>query len=521
MCQFDVPGNIQRLPGALLGNPAGEPNNFVQETEAQTVAWPVETGAASTVGLGTIPSGDAELPQAVHWFIKQGLLGNGKAEPTGAAKPDGREQTAAQLAFGKTAGLPADAKALSGLVQLAGGETAKLTLVEAAQAGPVTQYAVMLEAPGEPGAVLTATLSVERAPAPVMLNSIDSPSPHAMQRGSAAETAFQVFDLGARAIAGQEAPSPVVETVPTQQTHVQPAEPELKQQASAAQLEPARQAVKAAAILPPESELLREGVVKTTSPVGVSKQTSPVTLEQAADKLAAVMEMSSAKEAATTKLVDHTLKLDAQPAPASFAAEFTPLQRLAKQSQVTSIPLSLHVDGLGMEANGQLFATNANLPLPMSMLQFTQPETPVSQFTSLNYLDLAQRVMDEAAQARQSGDGVYTAKLNLNPPNLGQLSVNIAVHGETVALQLAVASSAPKSKLDDSLAQLKQSLEDAGLEVVELRVVQTSNQGEGEHTGEDQPQQRQSEKRHAAHKQATFMAAPFTGRAAQAVPAVS
>lgn len=108
--------------------------------------------------------------------------------------------------------------------------------------------------------------------------------------------------------------------------------------------------------------------------------------------------------------------------------------------------------------------------VPAQLLQFSNAATAFKAPGAMNYLELANRLMDKVAAARLAGNGVHSAKLTLNPANLGQMSVNIAVQGESVALQIAVAAGVPKELLKESLDALQQSLEESGLTVLEFKV---------------------------------------------------
>jgi hypothetical protein len=110
--------------------------------------------------------------------------------------------------------------------------------------------------------------------------------------------------------------------------------------------------------------------------------------------------------------------------------------------------------------------------VPTQLMQFSGSRFEVMPFSGLQYLELAERVMDRVAGAKASGNGNYHARLNLNPPNLGKLVVNISVRGDSVALQLACLSNVPKEQLKDSLEALRQSREEAGLNVTELRIAE-------------------------------------------------
>jgi hypothetical protein len=116
--------------------------------------------------------------------------------------------------------------------------------------------------------------------------------------------------------------------------------------------------------------------------------------------------------------------------------------------------------------------------LPAQLMQFSSREFELKPYTGLEFHELTARLLEQTASARSSGDGVYQASLDLNPPGLGRMSVNIAVHGESVSLQMAIASTVPKEQLRGSLQALQRSLEEAGLHVVELKVLTVDPDGQ-------------------------------------------
>lgn len=127
--------------------------------------------------------------------------------------------------------------------------------------------------------------------------------------------------------------------------------------------------------------------------------------------------------------------------------------------------------------------------LPVQLMQFSSRELTLRPYAGLEFHELAGRLLEHAAAARSQGDGLYRLTLELNPPSLGRMSVNIAVRGDNVALQLAVASAVPREQLKGNLAALRQSLEEAGLNVVELRVVTVDPDGQpARQYREQQPQ---------------------------------
>lgn len=116
--------------------------------------------------------------------------------------------------------------------------------------------------------------------------------------------------------------------------------------------------------------------------------------------------------------------------------------------------------------------------VPAQLLQFSCTATAFRAPGVLNYLELANRLMEKVATARLAGNGVHSAKLTLNPANLGQMSVNIAVQGESVALQITLAAGVPKALLKESLDALQLSLEESGLTVLEFRVEELGSEQE-------------------------------------------
>lgn len=130
--------------------------------------------------------------------------------------------------------------------------------------------------------------------------------------------------------------------------------------------------------------------------------------------------------------------------------------------------------------------------LPAQLMQFSGHEFEVKPYTGLQFSELTAKLLEQATTARAQGDGTYQATLDLNPPSLGRMSVNIAVRGDSVSLQLAVASGAPREQLASNLASLQRSLEEAGLHVVELQVVTVDPDGQPAKQYREQQQQPQS-----------------------------
>jgi hypothetical protein len=569
-----------QLPWSMLGasNIAADSAQALTQALAGnsgTVVQPAgEIAAQDLMGFGTAPQ---QAPAVIQWFVEQGLMSEaGVAQASSQAAQADAAQLASDAAVvaGKASlqtsvAAPAGhaqpnpvvtGQAVTGSVQLANGEDAQVTLtllnqatktVGATGAAQGAEYAVRMEVPGDPASVITATLSVER-----VAYSLPTPWPSASGQPLALPVQLATA-LDAQTPASQPAPSPQVESAPGPAAPLSqtagkvlaadivaenlasgltiPPQPEASATTPAIRQawrvvdgavqvlnQQASQASATAQGAAPELVASQAVQVEASQP-SVRKQASPAPAQAVVEAAAATVELAGAETEAEASVIQQALKLDRQAAAAEpFAAEFTALSRLAVATVAAdSTPDQPSLNML--EGSGQLLANSQPSQLPLSLLQFTRATDALQPFSSLNYLELAQRVQNEAAQARSHGDGTYTARLNLNPPNLGQLYVNIAVRGETVALQMAVASTVPKVKLEESMAQLKQSLEDAGLTVVELKVVQVGSQGDSSSQEQPQHQQQQHQpgKRAAVLEPEVIKAATQFGRAAQAVPAAS
>gem|GEM_PF-2295928 len=129
--------------------------------------------------------------------------------------------------------------------------------------------------------------------------------------------------------------------------------------------------------------------------------------------------------------------------------------------------------------------------LPAQLMEFVGTRFEIAPYQGLQYQQLLEQLFDKVEQARNAGNGLYNAHLDLNPPSLGKMFVNISVRGDAVAMQLAVAANVPKEQLKDSMDALRQSLEEAGLYVVELQIVEI--EGDGERSGGRQQQEHSDE----------------------------
>jgi hypothetical protein len=195
------------------------------------------------------------------------------------------------------------------------------------------------------------------------------------------------------------------------------------------------------------------------------------------------------------------------PEAASIVRRLTPLASLATQASSETWQLPA--------------VTVASGNLPVQLLQFIDAPLQVRPYAGLQYLELTQQLMEQAAQARAAGSGLYSARLDLNPPHLGQMYVNIAVHGDTVAMQLAVVSGLPKEQLRESLNALRESLVEAGLEVVELRVVTLDDQPDQQQRGQQQSGDEQPPVVKTTPSVLPTKGTPFISQLISAAPAVN
>jgi len=109
--------------------------------------------------------------------------------------------------------------------------------------------------------------------------------------------------------------------------------------------------------------------------------------------------------------------------------------------------------------------------LSAQLMQFSGRTFDARPYAGLQFRAAAGQILNQVLDSQRAGDGVYRATLELHPPDLGRINVQILVRGESVSLQIAVASPPRKEQLKDGLSALQRSLEDAGLNVTELKVV--------------------------------------------------
>lgn len=107
--------------------------------------------------------------------------------------------------------------------------------------------------------------------------------------------------------------------------------------------------------------------------------------------------------------------------------------------------------------------------LPPQLLQFTV-QLPQPDYSSALRSTL-DRINTLVQHYKAAGDGLYNAQLELDPPALGKLFINVLVRGDNVAIQVAAVSPASREQLQAGAAQLRQGLIDSGLNVAEMRIV--------------------------------------------------
>jgi flagellar hook-length control protein FliK len=215
------------------------------------------------------------------------------------------------------------------------------------------------------------------------------------------------------------------------------------------------QAASAAGIVQPATQRLQSAGLKQSA--GISAQ--------AADSAAAQLEPSVPQRAALLRSGSPSTVV------AAATTGFTALSASRTATKIANWDTPAQITT----------STNSGLAfgqLPAQLMQFSGRELDVRTYSGLEFRDLAGKLLEQANAARSQGDGLYRTTLDLNPPSLGRMSVNIAVRGDNVALQLAVASSVPREQLKGNLAALQQSLEEAGLNVVELKVVTVDPDGQ-------------------------------------------
>jgi len=490
---------------------------------ASTQLFPVSTDQAGQAALAATGSSD-QLPASIQWFQTAGIV---SLNPQPAV--ESTDKTLAN-ATDLTATTTTSAEPLTTQINLSDGTVIELNL--AAARPPATlniqQYNVTVTSAEEPDVTWQAQLTIQR------LDTAALPLAGEEALPTAAPAAFRpagldltqllpqqtlATGLAATQLVAADQSAPVL----TATTDLAQAITSLLDPAVTAQLEQTA----LAATLDPQSA---DGVVKTVVDPQVAATVNQIpsilTKEQQAlgAKAVALINTTTAETLANAE----QLSSGQSNAAADWAADEVLENLLARTGQ--PVP-TVATDAKGKVQLGSDTATAVTLDTAMlnptivtspqtaspQLMQFTGNTFEVSQYTGLQYLELAAQIQEQVAQARSVGNGLYNAHLNLNPPSLGKMFVNISVRGEAVALQIAVASTVPREQLKDSLDALRQSLEDSGLYVVELMVVEVDGD-----EGQSSQQQTSSQDEGSAEDTAdqAVKATPVLNETARSVPAI-
>jgi flagellar hook-length control protein FliK len=84
--------------------------------------------------------------------------------------------------------------------------------------------------------------------------------------------------------------------------------------------------------------------------------------------------------------------------------------------------------------------------------------------------------MVEKAQTMME-DGKQTMKLQLQPPELGEMRMSISLEGDRAKAKVHVEKGAVKNLLDDNMAQLKQTMQGIGVDLDEVDISEYENEG--------------------------------------------
>ncbi|TCZ79964.1 flagellar hook-length control protein FliK [Paenibacillus albiflavus] len=138
-----------------------------------------------------------------------------------------------------------------------------------------------------------------------------------------------------------------------------------------------------------------------------------------------------------------------------------PLQPLPKEAQATDMTSNL----------------NAGMPLqtvlrnPLS--DMTQTVLPT--MNAANFADDMSQFVVKTMKVSLLGDGLSEAKFALQPQNLGHIDVKLTMHNGTLVAQIATNSLGAKELIESQLPQLRQMLQNQGLQVERLEVTQNTN----------------------------------------------
>lgn len=202
----------------------------------------------------------------------------------------------------------------------------------------------------------------------------------------------------------------------------------------------------------PAITLMPGKAVAVELPAGQESRLTANTQEAASSRQTAVMAAQKA-----------TQPLMADPA-VTETPEVAPLPEVQRTTPVLPRPLA------GPQPEAAESPASAAVLAPQ-LLQFVS-QTPQSapDYTAALHSMLG-RINELAQHYRAAGDGLYNAQLELDPPALGKLFINVLVRGDNVAIQVAAVSPASREQLQAGAAQLRQGLIDSGLNVAEMRIV--------------------------------------------------
>ncbi|AZN40856.1 flagellar hook-length control protein FliK [Paenibacillus albus] len=123
-----------------------------------------------------------------------------------------------------------------------------------------------------------------------------------------------------------------------------------------------------------------------------------------------------------------------------------------------------------------MVAPNVTLNQDMQRTQMTASKQIIEQPVPVNqFASTVQGLVVKQFQV-SSGNGLSQAQLTLYPEHLGQVNVNISVHGGVVTAQFLTDTVTAKDMLENQLAQLRSTLQSQGLQVDKLEVSQTASQ---------------------------------------------
>jgi len=478
----------------LSGAPAQQPDVQLTDAQPQQVLHQLWQATQLTQGTLTLDDGSGDdTPQSIRWFQTAGIIGrnsdtvNAPAKPVAAATaelPLGDEGSAKLLLQADPRPIPGTVQSYSLRIELPGQEgslTASLVvqrmdsgLQSTAPVDGLAQGAVILPQNSEAMVaqpVNREVIPVVNQPEQPVANTVKPDQPVFAVNPGKAPVPQITMPVSAdqpnqAAVAQMETVSPVL-TMGSHQTTVEPAveisvaDRLVAPDAGTMIVNPVKQHRGApsapVAVLTEQPETIAPVVRSVAVPV----VKAPVDTAHVAEQSAPAQNFS----------VDHALE--------NLGLKPQTLDTLAPRPEVSHFGLD-RGDATALTTATQL-AGAYNQPqavvntqsMPHNLMQFTQPE--IQPYTGLEYLELTERVMEHVNTLKSGGGGFYQARLNLNPPHLGEMFVNISVRGDAVALQMCVVSTVPREQLKDSLDALRQSLEEAGLYVTELRVEQVDS----------------------------------------------